>query len=234
MTAPTVPGAGADNHGTTGAVTYTLPAHQADDILLLVCETNVTGGLTAPSGWAHVTNSPKAQGSNVTSLSVFWLRAASSSETDPQVPAAADHQVGFAFNARGVINSGNPWDFTPVASGNASGSAMSATGGTTTVADTLVIVCSGNATDTASDNYTSVANGTLAGFSVLNQSFTTDGNGGGVMVATGTLAAAGATGTTTATITTAGATANIVLALVPAPPTTAYPFELLTPTPRYY
>src|SRR5438045_793399 len=99
-TLPTVHGVGTVNHGTTGAVTYTLPTHSAGDILFLIVETNVTGGVTAPTqdgGWAHVTNSPRAQGSNVTSISVMWKLATSGAMTNPVILAQADHQIGVAI-----------------------------------------------------------------------------------------------------------------------------------------
>jgi hypothetical protein len=216
MAIPTVAGVGADNSGSTGSVTYTLPSHQADDILLLVCETNVSAGLTtATSGWAHVTNSPRAQGSNVTCINVFWKRAASGSETNPVVDATSNHQAGFAMAVRGCVTVGNPWDFTPVGSGTASGSTMSATGGTTTVANCLVLICSANFNDTATDDYSAISNGSLANLTIQNQAFTSSGNGGGSMVATGEKATAGATGTTTANVTAATATSNLVFALHP-------------------
>lgn len=219
MAIPTIVGVGADNSGTTGAVTYAWPASYtptAGDVAYLICETNVTGGLTAPSGgWAHITNSPRAQGSNVVSLSVFELVLAGG-ESAPQVPGASDHQSGFVIVFRGCdVSGGSPIDFTPVGSGNAAGSNMSATGGTTTVADCLVVVCSANSTDSASDQYSAISNGSLANLAIQNQAPTTSGNGGGSMVATGEKATAGATGTTTATVA-AGATANLVFALKPA------------------
>lgn len=223
MAFPTVVGVGADNAGTTGAVTYVLPVHQANDILVCVVETNVTGGLTtATSGWVHVTNSPKAQGTNVTSVSVFWKRATSSSETNPVIDATSDHQAGFTIGFRGCVTSGNPWDFTPVASGTSGSLTMSATGGTTTVADCLVCIFSANNTDTAVDAYSLIINASLTNLAIQNQSFTASGNGGGCMVGTGEKATAGATGTTTATMGATSSTANIVLALKLAPASVNY------------
>jgi hypothetical protein len=199
MAIPTVAAVGAANHG-TGAVTYTLPSHQADDILLLVVECSDSAGVTAPTadgGWAHVTTSPRAQGSNVTCANVMWKRATSGAMTNPQVPTGPNHQVGAALAVRGAITSGDPWDFTPVGDGGAAQTTVSAAGGTTTVANTLVVVALANNTDTLSNQFTSVVNASLSSFGEQVQSFTTDGNGGGIGVYTGGKAAAGATGTTT-------------------------------------
>jgi hypothetical protein len=212
---PTIVGIGATNHGITSAVTYTLPSHQAGDILILACEDQSTAGLTAPSGgWAHITNSPRAQGSNVIAVNVFWKRATSAAETDPQVPAASNHQAGFAMSIRGCITSGNPWDFAPVGSGAAAATTASMTGGTTSGADRLVFAVLAGNTDIATDQFSAGSNGNLANFAKQGNSWTTDGGGGGVDIYTGELAAAGATGTTTATMASLTYSA-LVFALVP-------------------
>lgn len=228
MAIPTVAGVGAANHGTTAAVTYTLPSHQADDILLLVTETNVTGGLTAPTGWANVTTSPRAQGSNVTCLNVFWLRATSSAETNPQVPAAADHQDGFAIGIRGAVNTGNPWDFTPVGSGGAATS-FTATGGTTSVADCLVIIAICGNLDVATEQWSAEANASLSSFAQQLEAWTTDGNGGGTACYTGGKAVAGATGSTTGTAAASTSWSAITLAIKPAVAVAAAPFLVMAP-----
>lgn len=224
---PTVAAVGATNSG-TGAVTYTLPAHQLDDVLVLFCEDGATAGLTAPTNWAHITNSPRPQGANVTAVSIFWKRAISGSETNPQVPAPANHQVGFAVAFRGVVNNGNPWDFSPVGNGGAAQTTVSATGGTSSVANTLVVVTAVGNTDTAVNQFSGPTNASLANLTTQQQIFTTDGNGGGVVVYTGEKAAAGATGTTTATMTSLTYSA-LTFALLP--DTTGLP-AYLTMAPR--
>lgn len=199
MAIPTVAGVGATNSG-TGATTFTLPAHVVDDILILFCESGETGGLTAPSGWAHITNSPRAQGTNVTCNSVFWRRAISGSETNPQVPAPANHLDGFAIAFRGVVNNGDPFDFAPVGNGGAAQTSVSATGGTTNGTDRLVVVAVVGNLDVATDQFSAPSNASLANLTTQQEFWTTDGNGGGVAVFTGEKATAGATGTTTATM----------------------------------
>lgn len=196
MAIPTVHAVGAANHG-TGAVTYTLPTHATDDILVLYVECSDSAGVTAPTGWAHATSSPQAQGSNVTCANVMWKRATSSSETNPQVPTGPNHQIGVAVSYSGCVLSGNPWDLVASAGGGAGQTSISAAAGSTTVVDCLVTYLVVNNTDTTTNQFSSMANSTLSGFTEQAQSFTTDGNGGGVGVYTGGKATAGSTGTLT-------------------------------------
>ena len=216
MAVPTVQAVGTPNNG-TGNVTYAIPTHQADDILLLVVECAETGGVTAPSGgWAHITNSPRSAGSNVTSVNVMWLRATSGSTTNPTVTDPGNHQVGFVAVIRGAISSGNPWDFTPVASSATGTTTFSATNGTTTVADTLICAVISNNQDTATDQFSSVSMSGVTSFTEREQVFTADGNGGGIALYTGERSATGSPGSCDGTIGTSSAWAGLVFALEPA------------------
>jgi hypothetical protein len=213
MGIPTIEGVGAVS-SSIAPVTYTLPAHAADDILLLFVECAETVGVTAPSGWAHVTGSPRAQGSNVTSVNIMWQRAAASGTTNPTVADPGDHQVGFAVVLRGVVATGDPWNFTPVGTGAGGATTFSATGGTTTAVDTRAFVVVANNTDSATDQFSSVTNGTLTGFAEVDQAFTASGNGGGVGVWSGTRTTTGSTGTTNGNIAASSSYSALVFALV--------------------
>lgn len=214
MAAPTLQAVGTPNNSTAN-VTFALPAHQAGDILMLVIECAESAGVSAPAGgWAHVTNSPRPQGSNVTCLNVLWKRASASTTPNPTVTDPGNHMVGFAYVVRGCITYGDPFDFAPVDSG-ANNSSLSAAGGTTNGPDRLVAVNVGVTTDTTSDQLSSVTNSNLSGFGEAEQSFTTSGNGGGVALYTGSLASAGATGTTTGTKAGSDQWASLTLAFVP-------------------
>jgi hypothetical protein len=147
----------------------------------------------------------------------MWIRASSNSETNPQVGAQSDHQIGAAIAIRGAVQTGNPWDFAPVGNGGAAQTSISATGGTSTVADTLVVVSISNNTDTTTNQFSSVANASLSSFAEQVQSFTTDGNGGGIGIYTGGKAVAGATGTTTGTQP-SGTYSALTMAIKPAVP----------------
>jgi hypothetical protein len=189
------------------------PTHAAGDILLLFVECAESAGVTAPAGWAHVTNSPNAQGSNVTCANVMWKRATTSSETNPTVVDPGNHQIGFVVAVSGAIATGTPTDFAPTTNGQAGVTTFSATGGTLTVTNTRVFVFVASSVDVLTDQFTSVTNASLTGFAIVDQEFTDLGNGGGVGVWSGTKTTTGTTGTATGTIGTSGSYASIVFAI---------------------
>lgn len=211
---PTIVALGAANAGTTAAVAYGLPAgYAADDILLLPVESGQTAGLTPPTGWAHVLNSPRPQGTNVTSLSVFWKRAIAS-EATPSVPGAANHQTGRVIAIRGCVTSGNPWDIGAVNSAVAS-TTFSLALGTTTVANALLVIFAGSGNTLATDQFGAFTDASLANIIKQGIAGTANGNGGSVDLITGEKAVAGNAGTITATHT-SGSWTGIALALKPA------------------
>lgn len=213
MAAPIVQAVGIGNGG-VGAVTYAIPAHQAGDLLFLFVECAENTGVAAPATWAHVTNSPRFQGTNVVANNVMWLRATSGLTTDPIVVDPGNHQSGFVLVVRGGITTGDPWDFVPVADG-ANATAFSADGGITVKADCLVLVSVMGGVDTTTNQYSAVANASLAGFVERLQQWRTAGNGGGFGVYSGTLAAPGATGNTAGTLAALQNWASITLAVPP-------------------
>lgn len=214
--APTI-ALGTNNAGTTVGVTYALPSHQTDDVLLLTTECNVTAGLTAPSGWSNVVNSPKAQGSNVTTLNGFWKRATSGSETNPVVAATIDHQIGSPLRIRGGLISGNPWDASTSGGQTSSASGRTFSGFNTLTADSLIVYLLAADADTAIDIFGTLATPTgLTGFTTLTTNPSTNGNGGELLIAYGTKATAGFVGNLTWTFSTAAAWSGIALAFPPA------------------
>ena len=215
MAAPTVVAVGSPNSGVNN-VTVTLPPHQAGDILLVVAECSESAGISAPSGgWAHITNSPRPQGSNVTCCNVFWLRATGSGTTNPSLPDPGNHIVAFAAVIRGAVSSGNPWDFAPVGDGAAGASSFSADNGTTTVADTLICAVVAGNTDTATDQFSSVSMSGVSGFTEQDQAFTASGNGGGISLYTATRTTAGSPGSCDGTIAGTATWSSLVFAIKP-------------------
>jgi hypothetical protein len=214
---------GTPNQGTTGATSYTQASHQTDDILMLGTETNVTAGLsdpTTPTGCVDVTGSPRTQGSNVTCNTTWWKRAASGAESNFSVPATSDHQVGIPFRLRGCITSGDPWEVISN-DGQATGTTgriYDPSGGnslTTISDDNLVVYVLCCSTDTTSDNFagaiTTAPTG-LTSWTIHDQHFTTNGNGGGMLVASGIKATAGVVGPLNWTFTTTGAFSGFCMA----------------------
>lgn len=207
--------AGAFNSGITSPVSYANPSHQAGDILLLLTESQQTVGLTAPSGWTNVTDSPRAQGTNSVTVNGFWRRCTSGSEANPLVPAATNHQIGLVLRIRGAVATGDPFDFS-LGSGAPSTTAITLSGGTTLGAKRLIISVITNGTDTATNQFSSISGPGQTGFTVLAQQFTTNGGGGGLAVAVGEKATAGAVSNVTATAATAINWTGLMMAVKPA------------------
>ena len=187
----------------TGNVTVTLPAHVADDILVLITET-ANEAVTAPSGWAEVAASPQgtgtAGGGSATRAQVFWLRAASAAETDPTVTDPGDHVLVRVLLIRGCRTSGSPIDVAAGDVESAGSSSISIPGATTATDDCLVMLVCTWADDSSASNATGISNADLASISQRRNAGTTQGNGGGFYIATANKATAGAYGATTGSL----------------------------------
>jgi hypothetical protein len=136
------------------------------------------------------------------------------------VPAAADHQVGIPFRIRGGLLRGNPWDIS-VATGQSSGTGTrtfaSGVTNSTTVPNSLVVYMLANDMDSTTDNFgTLTAPSGLTGFTVLDRTATTNGDGGQILVAYGVRTTSGSSGNLTWTFSTAAAWSGIALVFPPA------------------
>ena len=229
MALPTFVAAGAMSSG-TAAIT---PAHPAgiatDDILLLFLETSAQEiGIATLNGgtWTLVPSSPQqVSGSDagaVSRLTVFWSRY-NGTQTAPVTTDSGDHQVGVILAFRGCSTTGHPWDVTNGSTDGASNTALSAVGNTTRVADCLIVIASARGNDAAGAGFSAWANADLANVTERFDDGAVDGTGGGIGIATGELATAGAYGATTATVSTSG-DAFVTIAL--RPPAPAGPFTL--------
>ncbi|HBR20149.1 MAG: hypothetical protein A2Y13_09295 [Planctomycetes bacterium GWC2_45_44] len=205
-TLPTFVAAGTAMSG-TGNITVAWPAHQTGDVALLFIEScgGQAANLGTPAGFAVVTNSPQSTGTttNGTRITVYWCRATSSSMASPVVTDPGDHVYGRILTFRGVTANGNPWDVT--AGGVKATASTTTTFGTVTtgVANELIVLAASRDNDSTSAAWSSWTNtGTPAiGLTERSDGGTTSGNGGGIGVATGIKAAAGAIGSSTATVT---------------------------------
>lgn len=199
MAAPTFVAAGTASGG-NGNLTPGLPAGWAqNDIFIMVLNTDSGDTVTAPSGWAHTASSPATQ--SLGKVHYLWKRAGSSESgptvTDPSSGSWPAMAIICAF--RGCVTSGNPWDVVAADTSDPTGTAITAAGPTTTVADTLcfvsVITQSGSqilASGWANSNLTSVTErvDSSVGSSNVNN----------IHSATGAKATASAVGNTTATL----------------------------------
>lgn len=203
-----------------GAVSPAWPTHETNDIGLLFVQTaNQAVSLSDAQGFVEVPDSPQGTGTadtaGATRLAVFWCRATSAAMSSPTVADSGDHNIAFILTFRGCITTGNPYDVTAGDTGT-SDTAVSVPGDTTTAADCLVVAACAHATDTGTAQFSGWANADLTDVAEFRDQANQAGHGGGIGVATGGKATAGAYGATTATLATASAQARLSIALKPA------------------
>lgn len=202
----------------TGAdVTVTLPAHAANDILLLqVLVRDVNDTITWPAGWTQIATVDRG-----TTARYWWAwsRAASAAEPNPLVNK--NTTTGDTYAAvttyRGAITTGDPWEVkgTPNAS---TARAHVLNGITTLTAESLIVASLCGENNSAANGTTFAATDPASLAQVLYVESGTGANGA-CTAGAGARTAAGATGNVTATWTaTVVGSGGIVLALKPAPP----------------
>jgi len=205
----------------TGATAVAWPTHQAEDVGLLIIQTNnqaVTLGTNA-ADWTQVTNSPQGTGtagsSGATRLTVFWSRATSSTMGAVGINDSGDHQIAQIITFRGVTNTGNPFNLSAGNVAATAATAVSIPGATTTIANALVVAIVANATLTTTAQTSGWTNSSLSSVTERADINTNVGFGGGFGVATGVKAAAGAYNATTATLATSSRQGRMSIALRP-------------------
>jgi len=220
---PTFVAAGAVSSG-TGTITPALPSGiAANDILLLFLETsNQAISITNQNGgtWTEVTNSPQycgtAAGTTGARLTAFWSRY-NGTQGAPTASDSGDHQLGRIIAIRSAVASGNPWDVTAGGVEAVSDTSGSIPGATTTVGNTLVVAAIATALpDKASTaNFSSWTNANLTSVTECTDNAVNAGNGGGLGVATGIKATAGAYGNTAVTLANAAYKGMMSIAIKP-------------------
>lgn len=203
----------------TGNITPALPAGcVADDILLLYVET-ANQPVAAPAGWTSVVAASgfgTAGGTTATILQGFWKRH-SGTESDPTIVDTGDHQLAVILAYRGVVNSGNPWDATPVATSSSTANTGVTFPAVTTVTAGCLIVGAVANVSAANDPTGSYSNANLSGITErADGDAVSIGNGGNLAVFDGTKATAGSTGTTSATVPGGAGKSYITIPLKPA------------------
>lgn len=212
-----------DADASTGNVSLTWSAASVNenDIILIGMETNAGEHPQNPDGYLHLGPTIDADD---TALTVFWRRC-NGDEAGVDVLGPGDHVVVNATLWRGCVTEGEPWDILVTGVDNTSNTTLSATGGTTTVADTLVVVFSTLGTDTDTSQFSGWTNADLGSVTERADNFSSQGSGGGIGIASGTKTAAGTFGAMTATLANAAKKTFSTFALKPtdsAPP--AAPF----------
>lgn len=220
---PSFKGAGTTDASTSNC-TVAWPTHASGDIALLFVESQSEEAVTAPTGFAAVAGSPKntvTTQPNGTRLTVFWARAGASPMPDVTIADPGNHCIAQIFTYQGVVTTGDPWDVTGGGAddGPPVDTSVSATGVTTTVTDTLIVVAVAQGRDANSTStFSGWSNVNLTGIAERADFARNNGDGGGFGVMDGVKATAGATGNTTATLSDAFRNAFLTIALKPPPP----------------
>lgn len=195
---PTVRAVGAVANN-VGAISPGLPAGTvAGDLLVMFLET-ANEAITV-AGWTQLpTSSPQGTGTLGTRLSVFYRVATG---TDPTTTSdSGDHQIGRIVGISG-FNPTAPIDSSAGGVRSAAGTTATVPGPTTTQASCLILAASSHDLDQSGGAFTTAswANANLTAITERINNSCTDGNGGGLAVASGVKATAGAVGNTTVTV----------------------------------
>lgn len=200
---------GAFASGTTSAAPGIPASMQAGDYMVLVVETE-GASVSVSAGWTQVTGSPLNRGTANTSGGVrlaVYTRAWVSGDAAPTVTTTgAGHVVSMIFGFRGVDTT-TPLDgVTPTTTSAAASATLTMPGITTATNNAVVVHCMALDSDNISSNSVTGAptnaNLTFTGFGTsgeLHDQTVATARGGGIFVAAGEKAVAGATGNTTAT-----------------------------------
>lgn len=201
---PTVRAVGAID-ANVGAISPGLPAGTiAGDLLVMFLET-ANEAITV-AGWTQLaSSSPQGTGTaaatGASRLTVFWKIAVGGDATTTS--DSGDHQVGRiigitanTFNAAAPIDSSAGGVRTPA------GTTATVPGPTTTQAQCLVLAASSHDLDQSGGAFSTAtwANAALTSIVERINNSSTQGNGGGLAVASGVKATAGAVGNTTVTV----------------------------------
>lgn len=218
MATPTAYGVGTVSAATTGTTPGVPGSTVADDVLVLFAETG-NEPLPAMTNWNNIGVGIVQQANGVvTALTIRWLRATGAMSGTIAVPDAGNHTVSRIVGVRGCATTGNPYEAVVTALDNLTGTAVSIPGSTTLGPERLVFAAFSTGADLASTTAVSgFANADLTSVFEQIDNWDIAGNGGGMGVATGIKAAAGAYGATTATLTAAaaGSKAMVTFAMIP-------------------
>lgn len=215
MPMPTVNSVGAVVAGTGDVSPAPGGSHSVNDIDIIIVQTrDQVASLGVAAGFAELTAiSPLGQTNN--RLTVFWRRWNGSDGT-PTITDPGNHVIARMISISGCKTSGNPWDITGTGTHDTTAdTTVSVVGGTTTVADCLIVLCCAQhlPASTGTAVFSGESNADLANLTERIDNSTAQGVGGAIGMWTGEKATAGTFGATTATATSAVRN-NAMVALV--------------------
>lgn len=201
MALPTFVGVTAgDVPHSSSALSVPLPTGiAANDKLFLFINCRASESIGAITGWAQTSFSPIDPGAGDYELTIFE-RDATGSDTDPTVPDSGDHQIAFIAAFRS--GTGALLEIKHSNTGTAAAStSLSFPTITTTGNDYLVLnAVSDDWDDQSATRYSSWTNASLGSVTERYDGGWTTNGGGGLGLASGTKATAGAVSATTATL----------------------------------
>lgn len=209
--------------GATGGPTVVAPAGiQNGDLLLLLCESaNQAISITSPAGWTEV-GSQASQGTGTaaglvaTRLAVFY-KFTTGTETNVVLAAAGNHTIGRMVAFRNV-NFRNPFNATGSgASAAANGTALTLPAVTTTIPNSMIVLCASTSFDGNNVATFNVlpTNANLTSITERIDSTNNAGNGGGLVLWTAFKTTVGSTGTSSATSAQSAVYGYLTIALRP-------------------
>ena len=209
MPAPSIRNQGAFN-ASAASFTVDLPAHEIDDILLVVVTTAnqllPAANTFLSNGYQLVPNLPDGSGSAGAAgglrMFIYWTRATSAAQTAPVTGDSGSYQSAWAYAIQNCITTGQPFE-TPANSQQLTASTtLTCPSITTTNANTRVYYAIGMDSDQNNTGpITLISNANLTGILNHGGNLSNAGAGGGSALQSGRKITAGAVGTATATIT---------------------------------
>ncbi len=204
---------------TATTMTASWPTHSANDVALLVIETEDTAAsinFGSSANFVQVTNSPQTALSGAslgTKLWLYWCRASGSAQEAVTFEDSGNHQCARIITFKNCITTGNPWDVVTGSVLTTPSTTVTMPSVTTTVDHTLVVNIAATAVDSAAAQFSGGTNPDLQFIEMFMNNNTSSGNGGGFGLWLGEKKGSGAVGETTATAATETVQARITIAL---------------------
>jgi hypothetical protein len=212
---PTVSAVGTQVSGTIDQ-TPVPPAHAAGDKLILQVEWSGATPVPAPSGWTQMANSPQSQATNV-SMALYYRDAVDGATPTPTVAISGNNHITCRIYTVNGAALGAP-EATAGSTSGASGVTICSWPSVTTLDVRRLVLCFGAwSIDDVGPLCSTFANVTLTSAAEVADQGSTQGDGGGLFLFSGTMDAAGSVGISTCLTDFATLWSSITVALEPAP-----------------
>jgi hypothetical protein len=217
---PTVNSVGAQVQTNTTVAVAPGAGHTSGDIDIIIVESaNDPVTLSVAAGFAELTAISPVSIAGQTRLTIFWRRWNGTDGSPTIDVTGGDHAIARMISISGCIASGNPWDITGTGTNDTTAdTTVSIAGGTTTVADCLIMLMVAQALpdSNTTTEFSGETNADLSSLTERMDHTRNIGNGGAIGMWTGGKAAAGAFGATTVTAVTSSQRVCAMIALKPA------------------